>query len=209
MATLLHITASPLDEASFSHRIAEAFVDAYRSAHPADRIDTINVWSEDLPAFDATAATWKLKAMGGMEPNAEELAAYERVKAVADRFKAADKYLIACPMWNFNVPYRLKHYLDVLIQPGLTYGFDPSRGFFGLVPNRPTQLVLTRGGSYEPGQQLAHLEFQKPYLEGVLGFIGLTDARSIVMECTGYGPAVSDPLLAQAIEQARAAAATF
>ncbi|MDP2313489.1 MAG: NAD(P)H-dependent oxidoreductase [Pseudomonadota bacterium] len=209
MPTLLHISASPLHEGSFSSRIADAFLASWRESNPGGTVDTINLWTEQLPAFDAEGATWKLKTMAGVAPSPEDAAVYARIRGVADRFLAADKYLISCPMWNFSVPYTLKHYIDVLVQPGLTYGFDPAKGFFGLVPDRPVQLVLTRGGSYAPGQQLAHLEFQRSYLEGVLGFIGLTDTRAIVMECTGYGPAVSDPLLAQASAEAAVAGQTF
>ncbi|OGK10273.1 MAG: hypothetical protein A2W80_08310 [Candidatus Riflebacteria bacterium GWC2_50_8] len=30
---------------------------------------------------------------------------------------AADIIIISVPMWNFGMPYRLKHYLDVIVQP--------------------------------------------------------------------------------------------
>jgi FMN-dependent NADH-azoreductase len=209
MPTLLHISASPLSDRSFSGRIGDAFVASWKATNPEGVVDTLNLWTEALPAFDAQAATWKLNTLAGAAATPETDAAYTRIRGVADRFLAADAYLISCPMWNFGVPYPLKHYIDVLVQPGLTYGFDPARGFFGLVPNRPVQLVLTRGGSFAPGAPFNHLEFQRPYLEGVLGFIGLTDVRTVVMDCTAYGPAVSDPLLEQAIQEAASSAQAF
>jgi FMN-dependent NADH-azoreductase len=37
---------------------------------------------------------------------------------VAEAFlKSADAYLISVPMWNFSIPYMLKHYIDIVIQP--------------------------------------------------------------------------------------------
>ena len=27
----------------------------------------------------------------------------------ADHFKSADKYIVSLPMWNFGIPYKLKH----------------------------------------------------------------------------------------------------
>ncbi len=209
MPTLLHVSASPLSDNSFSARIGDAFIAAWQESNPGGVVDDLNLWKETLPAFDAEAATWKLNTLAGFSTTPETQAAFERIRGVADRFLAADAYLVTCPMWNFGVPYPLKHYIDVLVQPGLTYGFDPAKGFFGLVPNRPVQLVLTRGGSFAPGAPFNHLEFQRPYLEGVLGFIGLTDVRTVVMDCTAYGPAVSDPLLAQAVREAAAAAQAF
>ena len=207
MSTLLHISASPLADHSFSRRIAEAFVASWREANPGGVVDTLNVWTEPLPAFDALSASWKLKTMGGIAPSAEELAVAEHIKRVTDRFQAADKYIISCPMWNFTVPYPLKHYIDVLVQPGLTFGFDPSKGYFGLVPShRPVQLVLARGGAMAatPG-----LDFQQPYLTTVPGLMWLSDVRSIVIDCTAYGPAVSDPLLVAALDTAKRDGASF
>jgi putative NADPH-quinone reductase len=32
-------------------------------------------------------------------------------------------------MWNFGIPYKLKHYIDVLTQPGQTFNFDPTTGY--------------------------------------------------------------------------------
>lgn len=211
MPTLLHISASPLTDRSFSGRVADAFVSAWRVANPGGVVDTLNVWEEDLPDFDAIGASWKVKAMSGQAPNAEEAALFERVHAVGKRFLAADRYLFSVPMWNFNVPYRLKHYIDLLVTPGVTFGFDPAKGYFGLVPSdRPVQLVLSRGGTYyAPGEPLAALEFQESYLRGILGFIGLTNVETLKVECTAFGPDVAEPIVAQVSEAARERAATF
>ena len=37
----------------------------------------------------------------------------ESVETLIADFTAADKYVLATPMWNFGVPYRLKHYIDL------------------------------------------------------------------------------------------------
>ena len=39
-------------------------------------------------------------------------------------------------MWNFGVPYKLKHYLDVLTMPGTLFGFDPATGYIGLLKDK-------------------------------------------------------------------------
>ena len=51
--------------------------------------------------------------------------AWAGVRAIVDRFKSADKLLISVPMWNFGIPYALKHYIDVITQPGLTFAWTP------------------------------------------------------------------------------------
>ena len=53
-------------------------------------------------------------------------------------------------MWNFGIPYILKHYIDLIVQPGLTFSFSPSEGYKGLVTGKPVTVVYARGGAYGP-----------------------------------------------------------
>ncbi len=87
-------------------------------------------------------------------------------------------------MWNFGIPYKLKHYIDVLTQPGLTFSYSPSEGYKGLVTGKPAAVVYARGGSYPPGSGAEGMDFQKSYFETLLKFIGFTDIRPIVVEPT-------------------------
>lgn len=211
MPTLLHVAVSPLNEQSYSARIGAAFVDAWQQANPDGEVDHFNLWAEPLPAFDAVGASWKMKAFAGQAPDDEEALLFQRVKAVTDRFLAADRYLFAVPMWNLSIPYPLKHFIDVIVQPGLTFGYDPDRGAYGMVPaERPVQLVLSRGNAgYTNGGPMAAYDHQEPYLRTVLGFIGLTDVRSIVAEGTAAPPDMSEAVLARGIAEAQEAASAF
>jgi len=193
MPKLLHIQASPMNDRSFSARAARAFLDAYRRAHPADTVETLDIWTGDVPAFDAAAASGKYKVMRGL-PHAEaEARAWSRVVETLSHFKSFDKYLVSAPMWNFGIPYRLKQYLDVIVQPGLTFSFDPKTGYSGLVTDRPIQLILARGGAYPHGSGAAAMDHQRPYLELIFGFIGFTDIRTLVVEPT-LAPGADDTL---------------
>ncbi|MBI4737732.1 MAG: NAD(P)H-dependent oxidoreductase [candidate division NC10 bacterium] len=207
MAKLLHIQASPMDDLSFSARTARAFLDAYRKAHPADPVETLDLWKADIPAFDFTAASGKYKVMRGLPHADGEGRAWQRVVELVDHFKSADKILLSSPMWNFGIPYRLKQYIDVIVQPGLTFSYDPKTGYSGLVTGRPVQLILARGGEYPQGSQAAGFDHQRPYLELILGFIGFTDVRTLVVEPT-LSPA-GDEKLAVAISAAQEAARNF
>lgn len=207
MAKLLNIQASPMDDLSFSIRAARAFVKAYREAHPADQVETLDLWQADIPAFDYTAASGKYKVMRGLPHAADEAAAWERVVKAVNHFKSADKILVSSPMWNFGIPYRLKQYFDVIVQPGLTFSYDPKTGYSGLVTGRPVQLILARGGEYPQGTQAAGFDHQRPYLELLFGFIGFTDIRTLVVEPT-LAPA-GEAKLAAAISAAQEAARRF
>ena len=122
--------------------------------------------------------------MHGAEHSAEERAAWDAVEQVIAQFKDADKYVISLPMWNFGIPYRLKHYIDCVTQPTLTYRGSPAAGFEGLIPARPAALILTRGGSYPAGSEREPFDFQSRYLRTWLAFLGYRPVTTILVEST-------------------------
>lgn len=193
MATILHIQSSPMKEISFSNRLAAAFLDAYTSGHPEDRIETLDLWHADLPHFDFLAASGKYKIIRGMPHSPEEASAWEKVLGLIGQFKRADKVVLSAGMWNFSIPYRLKQYLDVIVQPGHTFGFDPQKGYFGLVTGKPLVLLLASGGEYPEETGGVRFDFQKPYLEMIFQFMGFSDMRTLRVEGT-LGPRAEEKL---------------
>jgi len=205
MGSLLHVKASPRGDRSFSGRVATAFLSAYRETHPDDEVMTLDVFETHLPPFDGFTLQAKYAVLHTEEQTPDEVRAWADVRRVAEEFRAADKYLFSVPMWNYGIPYRLKHYLDVLIQPGLTFSFSPETGYTGLVTGRPVVTICARGGAYsEPGS--VGLDFQKPYLDLLLGFIGFTDIRTILVEGTLSGAATAASALERAIAEAQGVA---
>ncbi len=190
MSTLLYILASPRGQRSYSTQAADAFVASYRQAHPEDQVKTLNVFTENLPNFDGFTLQAKYSILHGQKQNPQEVAAWKAVETVIEEFKSADKYLFAVPMWNFGIPYRLKHYLDVIVQPGYTFSFDPQKGYSGLVTGKPVVGIYARGGAYPAGTPAEAYDLQKRYLEQILGFMGFTDIRSFAVEpMLAEGPA--------------------
>jgi FMN-dependent NADH-azoreductase len=210
MSHLLYIKASPMGDLSYSTSVADAFVDAYAKAHPEKDITTLDVFYDDLPAFDFEAASAKYKVMHDKKQTEEEKKTWDKIVAAIDDFKAADKYVFAVPMWNFSIPYRLKQYIDVLVQPGLTFAVTQDGQYEGLVTGRPALAVYARGGDYSPGNEAAAFDQQKPYLELILRFIGFTDIQSIIVEPTLLeGPQTAARSKAHGVDRARALAAKF
>lgn len=210
MATVLHIQASPRGEESFSYRTAQAFLESYRKAHPGDRVRTLDLFGDTVPEFGLAVARGKYRILHGQEQTSAEKQAWRVVEATIADFKQADKYLISSPMWNFSIPYRLKQYIDVIVQPVYTFTYTAAEGYKGLVTGRPAMLILARGSEYPPGSQAAALDYQRPYLEFILRFIGFTDIRTILIEPTlAAGPAAAAEKLAEAVTKARAEAQRF
>jgi len=210
MSTILYLKASPRTDCSYSIAVADAFVESYRNAHPDDQIKTIDLFEEPLPAFDLAAATAKYKIMHGQEHSADDQKVWAEIVSAIEEFKSADKYVLAVPMWNFSIPYRLKQYIDIIVQPGLTFTVTDSGGYEGLVKDKSVFIVYARGGDYPQGSGAESYDLQKKYLELILNFIGLTDIRSVVVEPTlAAGADTAKQKRAEAVEKAKQMAAEF
>jgi FMN-dependent NADH-azoreductase len=210
MSKLLYIKASPRVERSKSTTVSNAFIDTYRQKNPDDVIDILNLFEESLPAFDGFVVQAKYVILHGQEHSEEELQAWAVVEKIIERFVSAEKFVLAVPMWNFSIPYRLKQYIDVLVQPGYTFSYSEDEGYKGLVLEKPLLTVYARGGEYPTGTEAEAFDLQKKYIELIFGFMGFEDIRSIVVEPTLMaGPDVAKDKLQQALEEAKTTAEEF
>lgn len=217
MATLLHLEASPRHDRSYSSRLAAAFLDAYRNRNPDDGIDHLHLFDHALPDFDAEAAQRKMAQIArlmregkGIEP----VGKWGEVVAQIERLKAADKVLLSSPMWNYSVPYRLKQYIDIVAQPGLTFYVTREGEYKGLVTGRPMQMILSSGSAYANGPAgnggNAKIDFQRPYLQHIAGFLGFSDVRILKMEPTAAGaPDAIQKIFEAKLAEARQAGEAF
>lgn len=209
MSRLLYIEASPRKERSASIQIAKTFISEYERTHPGDTVETLDLWSITLPEFDGHVIDSKYVILHGLEHTDEQRQAWSRVEDVISQFTGADKYLFSLPMWNFGIPYKLKHYIDVIVQPGYTFSFSPEEGYKGLVTGKPVATIYARGGAYGSGTGAEAYDLQRPYLEHILGFMGFGDFQTILVEPMLASPEDKERGMEAAREQAKAIAAGF
>lgn len=205
MAKLLYIESSPRKARSKSISVSKSFIDAYQAANPGDEVVTIDLWEKKLPEFDGYTIDAKYQVLHGQDFDANQAKAWQAVVDVCDEFKSADKFLLSLPMWNFGIPYKLKHYIDVIAQPGQTFSFDPATGYSGLVTGKPAAVVYARGGAY--GGEAVGMDHQKPYVEQILSFFGFSEIHPIVIEPTLAAPDDVAAIEAAATETAKQIAA--
>lgn len=210
MSRLLYIQSSPRGERSHSIAVADAFIQAYRQKHPDDEIVTLNVFDASLPSFDGLAVQAKYMILHGQSHSKQEQQVWKNVEQVIDQFTSADKYVLAVPMWNFSIPYRLKQYIDLLVQPGYTFSYSQEKGYQGLIIGKPMLVVYARGGQYTSGSQTEAFDLQKKYMELIFGFIGFENIHSVIVEPTLQGgPEVAAAKQQDAIEKAKGMAVDF
>jgi FMN-dependent NADH-azoreductase len=177
--TLLHISASPRGPRSESLAIADAFLDAYRTAHPHHTVRTWNLWDGSLPAFGPDAAAAKMAVFAGADLEGDEATAWRAATAAFERLTAADELLFSVPMWNHGVPYILKQLIDVVSQPGLVFGFDPDLGYSGLLAGKRATAIYTSAVYGDDRPPAFGVDFQAPYFDSWLEWAGITEHDSI------------------------------
>jgi FMN-dependent NADH-azoreductase len=180
MKKLLHVVASPRGDKSRTLKVSRAFLERFKELNPDWLVDEINVFDESLPRLTARQVTGKYVLLGGRDLYGELRETWEEIEHHITRFKDASAYLVSTPMWNFSIPYALKQYLDIIVQPKYLFRYVNGHPE-GLVTGRRMVVISSRGGEYSAPEVLSydHLE---PYLRTIFGFVGISDIQFINVE---------------------------
>lgn len=205
MKNLLHIIATPRAEESRTLKVSGALIDRIKTKFPNVLIDTLDLSIDNLPSLTTKRVDGKYVLLGGGELTGELKEAWKEIIDHIERFLSADSYLISTPMWNFSIPYILKHYIDVILQPKYLFRYTET-GPEGLVKNKKMLIVTSRGGDYGPGSPFHQYDFQEPYLRAIFGLVGITDIHFInTQPMDAMGPDVQK----EKIEEAKKIANTI
>lgn len=198
MNRLLHIDASPRGARSRSRMISEHLLAQLRANLPDLEVETLNLFTTDLPRFDGEAVEGRYGLLMGEPVPPEQAVAWDRMRAVAEHALAFDSWLLSVPMWNFGLPYLLKQWIDVITHPGITFRNDSEGNVEGLAKGRQVIIVAASAMPFGNMAELDVLDFQLPYLRAWLNFIGITDVHALRVAGT-FGPAeVVEAAMAQA-----------
>lgn len=179
----LWIEASPKGELSLSSTAARAFLDAAAAHDSVGTVEHVDLWSHDVLKFNRDAALAKFAPLFGESLTAQQQRTWDRIAKEIDRVRNCDRVVVSSPMWNWSIPSPLKNWIDVIVQPLLTFTVDANGKHVGtLGENRPLHLILTRSSAYD-GRHPELRDFQLPYLEYVFTLLGY-DVDSLVLEPT-------------------------
>ncbi len=195
MRKVLHIIASPRGHRSHSRRIANYFIDKLMVQRPNIQLEEIILTSR-LPEFSGPGVAAKFKNGQGVPLEPAEREQWECAKSTWLHFQAADCYVFSVPMWNFSMPYEMKHYIDLITQPGWLFGVTPQGGYEGLMEGKKAFIAFATGNNYDQ-EELKAYDHLRPYLRFWANFIGLemheatnhsttlnVDHAQVYQECT-------------------------
>jgi FMN-dependent NADH-azoreductase len=181
MATVLFVKANDRPaEQSVSVRMYDTFLAAYRESHPEDSITELDLYQVDMPYFGNTTITGLFKLSQGYEPSSEEKKAADIANRYVDQFLAADKVVLAFPLWNFTIPGPLLTYISYLTQVGKTFKYT-AEGPIGLAGDKKVAILNARGGDYSI-EQMANLEMAVNYIKVAIGLWGIRNPESAIIQ---------------------------
>lgn len=190
MSRILSIQGSPRGERSHSRRLQEAFLSVWQGRDADRQVVRREVGRSPIPAVTEgwIAAAFHPEPEQRTEVMKADLALSD---LLVDEVFAADRLVIAAPMYNFGVPSGVKAWVDQIVRIRRTFDFDPSRPgnpYTPLVLGRKALIITTRGDhGYGPGGANAHMNHADTYLRDVLGYIGITDVSVVAVENDEFG----------------------
>lgn len=208
MITTLFVKANnrPTDQ-SVTVQLYEAFLKSYQESHPEDEVVELDLYRAQLPYMDAGMINGIFKSGRGMELTSQEKEVMDIVDHHLDQFLAADKVVMAFPLWNLTVPAVLHTYIDYLNRAGKTFRYTPE-GPIGLVPDKKVALLNARGGIYSEGEAAAS-EMAVNFVLKNLQLFGITDITTVIVEGHNQFPDQKEKIIEEGIQQAIQVAKRF
>ncbi|MDN5278423.1 MAG: FMN-dependent NADH-azoreductase [Clostridiales bacterium] len=201
MKKILHIIASPRGEQSRTLKISGRLIDNLKTKYSGVEVDVLNLFTADLPDLTVTRVKGKYMLLSGQPLTEEAEKSWQEIKEHISRFLSADMIVVSTPMWNFSLPYKLKQYIDIIVQPGFTFQYVEN-GVEGLAAGKKMVVVSTHGGDYGESSPMQSYDQLTPYLKQVFGFIGLTDLEMISAQpMDAGGEEVREKKIAQALQK--------
>lgn len=201
MSKVLYIKANAKEPGqSRTFKISDSFIEEYKKLNPEDEIITLDLYKEgitQLPVGQLAELHAPAPGTGKDHP----------ILKYAFQFLEADKYVIAEPLWNLSIPAILKSYIDYISVTGITFKYTAT-GPVGLCTGKKAVNIASRGGVYS-SEPAASYEMGDRYLRTILGFLGITDFKTIAAEGLDVMGNDVDAIVGEVIQSAKELAKNF
>lgn len=217
MEKLLVINAHPKveDTSSVSLQVLQHFLETYRKLNPEGPIEQIDLYRDFVPGLDHTV----LQAWEKMKHNESRASAVQdeltieerrltsRMSDILRQFKNAKKYVITMPLHNFNIPSKLKDYMDNILIAKETFAYTANGSVGLLTDNRSLLVIQASGAICTNNDWYTEVEYSHKYLKSMFNFMGVKKYQ--IIRAQGVAKLNRSDVLAQAFEEAELAAISF
>lgn len=182
MSKVLVLKSSILAGYSQSSQLADFYIEQAKTN--GDEITVRDLAADPIPVLDGELVGALRPSEAALSPRQQEALALSD-ELIAE-LQAHDVFVIAAPMYNFNIPTQLKNYLDLVARAGVTFRYTET-GPEGLIKGKRAVIITSRGGIHKDTPS----DLLTPYLKLFLGFLGISDVEFVFAEGIAYGPEVA------------------
>ncbi|ANM73809.1 putative acyl carrier protein phosphodiesterase (putative) [Lactiplantibacillus plantarum] len=203
MTKTLIVNAHPdfRNAAHYSVQLEQAFLQLFQTRFPNDTVDVINLYDTVIPqaTVPELLGIWE-KQVQHVNLSIEEQRLFAINQQLLQQFKAHHRIVIAMPLHNFNVPARLKDYIDNILVARETFRYTEN-GSVGLMTDNYRVMLLQASGSiYTRNDRYTPMEFSRLYLDKmfteIMGFDRFEIVRAQGLQTNGVA-------VSQALKQAK------
>ncbi|WP_336042078.1 FMN-dependent NADH-azoreductase [Acinetobacter dispersus] len=174
MAKVLVLKSSIMGDQSQTSRLIDVFLKQRVEKGIQDEVIIRDLTTLNLPVLDA-------EIFHALRGAAHVSAPIQKIIQLSDELiaelKATDLLLIGAPMYNLNVPTQLKNWFDLVARARHTFRYTETYPQ-GLVEDVKAIVMSSRGGIHL-GQAT---DAVTPYLQSVLGLMGIHDVKFVYAE---------------------------
>ncbi|GIN19392.1 hypothetical protein J1TS3_05260 [Siminovitchia fordii] len=123
---------------------------------------------------------------------------------ILQQFKSANTYVIVLPLYNFNIPSKLKDYMDNIMIARETFKYTEN-GSVGLLKDGRKMLVIQASGEICTNNDwYTEVDYSYKYLKSMFNFLGIEDYQTI--RAQGTALLETNEVLQKAYKEAEEAA---
>ncbi|MFD4703669.1 FMN-dependent NADH-azoreductase [Gottfriedia sp. NPDC058432] len=209
MNRVLVINAHPNfnSEEVYSVNVLNHFKNTLKSKDPSAKIEQINLYNEFIPNVDSNVLSAWGKLSEGIQLNSDEARKIERMNEILKQFKEIKQYVIAFPLHNFNIPSKLKDYMDNILIARETFKYTEDGSVGLLYDDRKLLVIQASGAIYTNDDWYTEVEYAHKYLKSMFNFLGVEDYQ--IIRAQGTALLKREEILANAYKEAEDAAMRF
>ena len=176
---ILHIISSPQGDASVTKKLGNAIIEKITAKYPDSVVTERDLTTNLFPHLDKVQiGSWFTPAENR---SPRQMSAIQISDEAIAEMQEADIYVIGAPFYNFAIPSTLKAYFDHIARPGITFRYNDNGQPEGLLKGKKAYVATASSGVYSEGE-FQSFDFVSPYLQFLLGFLGITDVSIIRVE---------------------------
>jgi FMN-dependent NADH-azoreductase len=179
---------------SRTRRLATAFLEGLRDSGATFSLAELDVFAQGHSLDLASRGAIAYHASHHRAITDDDKHSIAALDLLLDPLLRADLLVIATPVWNFGVPWRLKQWIDAVAQPGKTFRYS-AQGARGLLSCRSVILGALGG----PLDDLNALAFTQ--LRATLSLMGAAPTHEVLAHSLDVDPSKTEDLLVAAERQ--------